>query len=173
MTGDEGFIGRWSQRKSQRKGETKREAPATRVEETAPPPDDRGGVAAPQDVAKLDLPDIESMSIDSDFSAFLQDGVPEELRIAALRRLWRLDPVFANLDGLLEYGGDFTDAATVVESLKTAYQVGRGFVDDEEEIAADAEEETEEVPADVANNSETSKKEHDTHENAKGDEPST
>lgn len=142
MTGDEGFIGRWSQRKSRHKGETKREAPVARVarvEDTAPPPDGRDGVAAPQDVTKLDLPDIESMSIDSDFSAFLQDGVPEELRIAALRRLWRLDPIFANLDGLVEYGGDYTDAATVVESLKTAYKVGRGFVSDEEEIAEAAE----------------------------------
>src|SRR3546814_8004411 len=50
----------------------------------------------------------------------------------ALQRLWRLDPVFANLDGLLEYGEDYTDAATVVENLKTAYRVGRGFMTDEE-----------------------------------------
>src|SRR3546814_11426370 len=50
----------------------------------------------------------------------------------ALQRLWRLDPVFANLDGLLEYGEDYTDAATVAENLKTAYRVGRGFMTDEE-----------------------------------------
>lgn len=169
MAEEEGFISRWSRRKDL----AKRAEPATRVEDTASPPEDRGAVAAPQRTAVEDLPDIETMSIDSDFSAFLQDGVPDELRAAALRRLWRLDPVFANLDGLVEYGGDYTDAATVVESLKTAYQVGRGFVDDEEEIAADVEEETEDVPADVANNSETSKKEHNTHENAKSDKPAT
>src|SRR3546814_6588933 len=70
--------------------------------------------------------------MESDFTVFLQDGVPEELRRMALQRLWRLDPVFANLDGLLEYGEDYTDAATVVENLKTAYRVGRGFMTDEE-----------------------------------------
>src|SRR3546814_10476760 len=82
------------------------------------------------DVCSSDL--IESLGMDSDFTVFLQDGVPEALRRKALQRLWRLDPVFANLDGLLEYGEDYTDAATVVENLKTAYRVGRGFMTDEE-----------------------------------------
>lgn len=168
MAEEEGFISRWSRRKDL----AKRTEPATRAED-ASPPEDRGAVAAPQRIAVEDLPDIETMSIDSDFSAFLQDGVPDELRTAALRRLWRLDPVFANLDGLLEYGDDYTDAATVVENLKTAYRVGRGFLDDEEEIAAIAEKETEDVPDDAANNSEASKKEHNTHENAKDDKAAT
>lgn len=169
MAEEEGFISRWARRKDR----ARQEEPATHVEDTASPPGDRDAVAAPQRIAVEDLPDIETMSIDSDFSAFLQDGVPEELRIGALRRLWRLDPVFANLDGLVEYGGDYTDATTVVENLKTAYQVGRGFVDDEEEIAAIAEEETKDAPADIAKNSEAKKKEHDTHENAKDDKPVT
>src|SRR3546814_19419431 len=81
------------------------------------------------DVCSSDL--IESLGMDSDFTVFLQDGVPEALRRKALQRLWRLDPVFANLDGLLGYGEDYTDAATVVENLKTAYRVGRGFMPDE------------------------------------------
>src|SRR3546814_9251115 len=92
----------------------------------------QGGTEPLPQVVVEDLPDIESLGMDSDFTVFLQDGVPEALRRKALQRLWRLDPVFANLDGLLEYGEDYTDAATVVENLKTAYRVGRGFMTDEE-----------------------------------------
>ena len=54
----------------------------------------------------------------------------------ALRKLWRSDSVFANLDGLIDYGEDFTDAATVVEGMKSVYTVGRGMVDYEAEEAA-------------------------------------
>ena len=43
----------------------------------------------------------------------------------ALRRLWKVNPVLANVDGLVEYGEDFTDSATVVENLQTTYQVGK------------------------------------------------
>jgi hypothetical protein len=53
--------------------------------------------------------------------------VPERIRRRALRRLWLSNPVLANLDTLVEYGEDYTDAATVVENLSTAYQVGKGM----------------------------------------------
>ena len=41
--------------------------------------------------------------------------------------------VFANLDGLNDYDEDFTDAATVLSEIKTAYKVGKGMVGDESE----------------------------------------
>jgi hypothetical protein len=64
--------------------------------------------------------------------------VPEQLRKRALRKLWRLNPVFANLDGLNDYDEDFTDAAAVLEGVKTLYQVGKGMVTPEEPAAEDA-----------------------------------
>jgi len=82
------------------------------------------------------LPDIETLDAASDFTQFMRPDVPKAIRNAALRRLWGLDPVLANLDGLLEYGEDFTDSAKVVEGLKTAYRVGRGFARSEEEAQA-------------------------------------
>ena len=154
MAEDEGFIRRWSRRKERAK-----RGPAA-VDDAAARPRDGGdaapsqmtraapaeadaaseaGVGTPARIAVEDLPDIESLSAESDFTVFLRDGVPEELRKTALRRLWGLDPVFANLDGLLEYGDDYTDAATVVENLQTAYRVGRGFISDEDEAAEAAE----------------------------------
>lgn len=83
----------------------------------------------PEVIAKL--PDIESLDETSDFAPFMAEGVPEILRRRALRKLWRLNPVFANLDGLAEYDEDFTDAANLLSEIKTVYKVGRGMVDRE------------------------------------------
>lgn len=90
-------------------------------------------------LAELDLPDPETVDDPELMRGFLTDAVPQRIKTRALRRLWRLDPVFANLDGLVDYGEDFTDAATVVENLQTAYQVGRGMLSHLDHLAAEAE----------------------------------
>lgn len=77
---------------------------------------------------KLELPDPDSLKEGDDFSAFMSSAVPEHLRRRALKTLWRSNPTLANLDGLLDYGEDYTDAAMVPEVLNTAYKVGRGFL---------------------------------------------
>jgi len=83
-----------------------------------------------------ELPDIDSLDKDSDFSAFLREGVPEEVRRRALRVLWRSDPVLANLDGLNDYDEDFTIVHTVADAVRTAYKVGKGYLEDEDETEA-------------------------------------
>ena len=93
-------------------------------------------------LAELELPDPDTLAPGDDFAAFLRDEVPERLRRRALRRLWRSNPVLANADGLLDYGGDFTDSATVVENLQTVYRVGRGMIDRLAEAAEAAPTET-------------------------------
>jgi len=89
-------------------------------------------------LAELDLPEPESLAAGDDFSAFMAKAVPDRIRRRALRVLWRANPVLANLDELLEYGEDYTDAAVVVENLQTAYQVGRGMLAHIEKMAQDA-----------------------------------
>ena len=88
---------------------------------------------------QLDLPDPDSLGPGDDFSAFMKAAVPESIRRRALRKLWLSNPVLANLDELVDYGEDFTDAATVVDNLQTAYQVGKGMLRhvmaDDEEVA--------------------------------------
>lgn len=79
-------------------------------------------------LAGLGLKDPGSMVMGDDFAAFLRAEVPERLRRQALRQLWRSNPVLANLDGLVDHGDDFSDAATVRADMRTAYQVGRGIV---------------------------------------------
>lgn len=92
-------------------------------------------------LAEHDLPDPDTMKPGDDFSMFMRQAVPDRLRRRALRKLWLTNPVLANIDGLVEYGEDYTDAATVVENLQTAYQVGKGMTKHVEEMARIAEEE--------------------------------
>lgn len=81
---------------------------------------------------RLGLPDPDSLEKGDDFSAFMGSAIPARIRNRALRKLWLTNPVLANLDELVDYGEDFTDAAMVIENLQTAYQVGRGFMTDED-----------------------------------------
>ena len=96
---------------------------------------------------ELDLPNPDDMKMGDDFSAFMSKAVPDRLRRRALRRLWLANPALANLDGLLDYGEDFTDSATVVENLQTAYQVGKGMTEHVLEMVRQAEAEAAEQRA--------------------------
>ncbi|WP_299044739.1 DUF3306 domain-containing protein [uncultured Tateyamaria sp.] len=93
-------------------------------------------------LAELNLPEPEALDSPDSVQEFLKAEVPQRLKTRALRRLWRLNPMLANLDGLVDYGEDYTDAATVIENMQTVYQVGKGmmtaFLEDEEEEAEEA-----------------------------------
>lgn len=144
---DDSFVGRWARRKQ-----------SARARPAAPRPDraqdlaaaTEGAEPATADAAESNdlvaaLPDIDTLTEESDFTVFLQEGVPEALRRKALRRLWRLNPVFANLDGLNDYDEDFTLATSALQgAIKTVYQVGKGMADSE-----DAEAEAAPPPADA------------------------
>lgn len=104
-------------------------------------------------LAELDLPLPEDLQPGDDFSAFMKQAVPDRIRRRALRVLWRTNPVLANIDGLVDYGEDYTDAATVVENLQTSYQVGKGMLKHilaEEEAKEKAAAMAEDIPEDVS-----------------------
>ncbi|MFQ6547962.1 DUF3306 domain-containing protein [Aestuariibius sp. 2305UL40-4] len=99
-------------------------------------------------LAELELPDPDTLEPGDNIAAFMKEAVPEHLRRRALRALWKTNPVLANVDGLVDYGGDFTDSAMVVENMQTAYQVGKGMLRHVLELEApanDAEAPVEEV----------------------------
>lgn len=136
MGGDaeRGFLSRWSLRKA----EARREA-APETGAPAPPADAREGDAPEageavglrdevEILAELGLPDPDRLEAGADFAQFMAARVPPAIRNRALRRLWRSDPKFAVLDGLVDHGDDFTDKSTVVPNLGTAYQVGLGIL---------------------------------------------
>jgi len=153
---DTPFLSRWSQRKREvAKGEDEK-----RSAKLGDPTVAREGVAGDEGLGQealsqefLDqevsapslteeevaaLPDPSTLKDGDDFKVFLRRGVPEDLRRVALRRLWSVNPVYNFRDGLNDYDLNYTDAATVVESLKTLYQVGCGMVNSEEDAAEKA-----------------------------------
>lgn len=131
---DDDFLVRWARRKDAARH--RRDAPETEepaASPAAPPepasPDDETADETAETELLESLPDIDSLTLESDFTRFLQRGVPEALRRKALRRLWRLDPVFANLDGLNNYDEDYTKLGKVVmPELRSLYRVGQGML---------------------------------------------
>ena len=125
-----GFLGRWAQRKSaaRRGGERVEEKPAPAADEPveatgadvtadAPaaveshaPNDETSVVAGAGEDEKPPLPPIESLTPDSDFSAFMSPDVDAALRRAALRKLFH-SPAMNVTDGLDDYAEDYTTFA--------------------------------------------------------------
>jgi hypothetical protein len=61
----------------------------------------------PVALTDADMPDIDTLREDSDFTGFMSPGVSDELRNLALRKLFHA-PVFNIRDGLDEYDEDYT-----------------------------------------------------------------
>ena len=101
----EGFLSRWSRRK---RAVVEGRAPE---EPTLPAPVEAKPEAPPaepeDDFDPNSLPPIDSLTIESDFKAFLHRKVPLELRSAALRRAWSLDPAIRDFIGPADYAWDF------------------------------------------------------------------
>lgn len=79
-------------------------------------------------LAEAGQPAPEALDSPEAVRDFLASALPNRLKSRALRRLWTLNPLLANVDGLVDYGEDFTDSAMAVEAVQTAYQVGRGML---------------------------------------------
>jgi len=79
------------------------------------------------------LPPIESLTKDSDFTPFMAEKVPELIRKRAMSILWRSDPVLANLDGLNDYDENYRIIDTLISAAQdTVYRVGKGHKTNEE-----------------------------------------
>jgi hypothetical protein len=133
---DDGFLSRWSARK--RQGTRATDVPDDATAESVVAARDHAPDPEKSDaeiLEELELPDPDTLMKGDDFSKFMTSAVPARLRNRALRRLWLTDPVLANLDEMVDYGEDFTDAATVVENMKTVYDSVRGMMPEETEEA--------------------------------------
>jgi len=145
---DQGFLQRWSARKMDARAGMDVDEPQV-DDAPAPAPDSGDGigdqpgegdeasaaVAPPPDMSHL--PDVDTLDAESDYTGFLGENVPEDLAKMAMRKLWRSDPVLANIDGLNDYDEDFSMVGMVSEVVKTAYQVGKGYVTADDEIDAE------------------------------------
>lgn len=78
-----------------------------------------------------DMPAIETLNEQSDFSQFFSNGVSEELRDLALQRLFRL-PEFNLRDGLNDYDEDFSRMTALSDAVVS--QLRNWMADTEEAI---------------------------------------
>ncbi len=121
-TNDESRLSRWSRRKQQTKAETKEEdlaldlhvsgdlgqliepVASTIVNEEV---GEEQAVTEPAILTDADMPAIETLNSESDFSLFMSSGVTDKLRNLALKQLFKA-PHFNIRDGLDEYDEDYT-----------------------------------------------------------------
>lgn len=71
------------------------------------------------------LPPLDDLGPESDFSGFMDKRVPDFLRRQALRKLWLSDPAFSLIDGMHEYGEDYSMMAQLAAGA-TAYRPDQG-----------------------------------------------
>lgn len=114
-----GFLARWSRRKLAAAVQAAVESPVAIEQPTALAPGpaaaaqvvpgaaDAAAEAAPGAGVEAGLPAVESLSLSSDFSAFLKEEVSEALRRKALQKLFS-DPHFNRMDGLDIYIDDYS-----------------------------------------------------------------
>ena len=152
---DESFISRWSKKKASEKNNiissdkgvdddkelsVQNESPKQELETT----NDESKYDELNDdqlLEEFNLPNPDKIKKEKGLDLFFKDGIPDRLRQIALRRVWKLNPIIRFADAEInDYHEDFTDAATVVEGMQTAYKVGKGYLSDILEDKNEAEE---------------------------------
>ena len=144
MSADDNFLRRWSQRKLAAARQAAPEPPpsvtpaAAGVPATAPaqPPVDpkataAGGATMVQDEAssaKGELPPVETLRFDSDFTRFLAPKVDETVKRQALRKLFS-DPRFNVMDGLDVYIDDYSKFEPIPNDLVVKLRHARYIFD--------------------------------------------
>ena len=119
---NESRLSRWSRRKQQSKAETKEENQALDFQHSSNSDQLHEPIASStvdkevgeEQVASetpvltdVDMPAIETLNSESDFSMFMSSGVTDKLRNLALKQLFK-SPHFNIRDGLDEYDEDYT-----------------------------------------------------------------
>ncbi len=119
---NESRLSRWSRRKQQSKAETKEEDQALDFQFSSNSEQLSEPIASPTAIKAVgeeqaapetpvltdsDMPAIETLNSESDFSMFMSSGVTDKLRNLALKQLFKA-PHFNIRDGLDEYDEDYT-----------------------------------------------------------------
>ena len=136
---NESFVSRWSKRKSRvvsseddselEKNLKIEESKNNKISNNKDEESDHDELNDEELLEKFKLPNPDKIKKEKGLDVFFKDGVPDRLRQIALRRVWKLNPIIRFADAEInDYHEDFTDAATVVEGMQTAYQVGKGYI---------------------------------------------
>ncbi len=135
---EENFLSRWSKKKSKQKthienSNSKQIDPesSTEIENQSSFVEENDKLNDEELLKKYNLPNPDKIKKEKSLDVFFKKGVPDRLRQIALRRVWRLNPIIRFPDAEInDYHEDFTDAATVIEGMQTAYKVGKGYFSD-------------------------------------------
>lgn len=148
----ESFLARWSRRKRAAEREAERPADIAAPEPPAAPTAKVGDETAAADgqvsasaaaresapTTEVPLPPIESLDgLRSDYQAFFQQPVADELRRAALKKLFA-DPHFNQMDMLDVYVDDYTQFEPLPAALRMRLPSARDFLLDSERAALEA-----------------------------------
>lgn len=148
----ESFLARWSRRKREAEHEVGRPAesaapespaasPATPLDEgpaRVAPVSVQAAAREPAATTDVPLPPIDSLDgLRSDYQAFFQQPVDDELRRAALKKLFA-DPHFNQMDMLDVYVDDYTQFEPLPAALRLRLPSARGFLLDSELEALEA-----------------------------------
>lgn len=171
-TPPESFLRRWSSRKTANATEDEAPISAPVAEEIPPQPLSESPSEAVADPATTavdatppedkvltdaDMPPLESLNSDSDYSGFLSRGVSRELRQLALRKLFS-GAGFNLRDGLDDYDEDFTEFEPLGD-IVTADMKYQQRLQAEREAAEQEAREAEEADQNEAHDGETSEDE--------------
>ena len=135
---EENFLTRWSKKKSKQKTQIENFNSKHIDSESSTETENQSSLVEENDklndeelLKKYNLPNPEKIKTEKSLDVFFKEGVPDRLRQIALRRVWRLNPIIRFADAEInDYHEDFTDAATVIEGMQTAYKVGKGYLSD-------------------------------------------
>ncbi|HWL19886.1 MAG TPA: DUF3306 domain-containing protein [Bradyrhizobium sp.] len=106
---EEEFLARWSRRKREARAAADGPQPAVPAEAPNPAPSVAAEHPVGEEVDLSSLPPIDSITAATDITAYLRNGIPQELGRAALRRAWSADPAIRDFVGLAENAWDFND----------------------------------------------------------------
>ncbi len=104
------FFRRWSSRKRRARREPIDDSSAEAAAEASTVKENDAPAAPERVLTDEDMPPLESLDEDSDYSGFLSPGVSESLRKLALRKMF-LSSKYNVTDGLDDYAEDFTQFA--------------------------------------------------------------
>ncbi len=85
-----------------------------------------------QEQAVENLPPIESLEKDSDFTPFFGPNVPDFLKRRAFKALWMSNPLFGFRDGLNDYDENFRLIDKLITAADSDYRPGKGYDFDDE-----------------------------------------
>ena len=158
---DSSFLTRWSKRKSEsNEVSSKSEQNENNTVDVKDELIEEENKLSNEELAeKYEVTNPEKINNPLDLRNILKENLPDRLKQVALRKLWKLVPAYGEISELVEYGEDFTDAATVIENLQTSYIVGKGYIDKVVEKSKDLISDDDNLSQEVkVSNNKTSKK---------------